>query len=233
MPENQENNSGSLERTLSVLAQTVDTLVQEVHSLKKDKLLKETQLPPEALAHLGLPAEPPSRLKRGNGYRPIMKHEILDAKEALAKKWPNGINEAMVARHLRITYPTYKKYAKMHGVWSPQPNIKGKKNLFDPDRGKYPLSEILQGKHPDYSIFRIKWKLIRSGTKAEKCELCGWHETNLLTEKVPLFLNFMDDNPKNHTLENMKLYCPNCTLTRGRGFYRSGKKVLDPDWLQR
>ncbi len=232
MPEN-PNNSGSLERTVSVLAQTVDELVQEVHSLKKEKLLKETQLPPEALEHLGITQEPPARIKRGHGYRPIMKHEILEAKEVLKQRFPNGFNEAMVARHLRLSYPTYKKYAKMHGVWSPSPNIKGKKNICDPERGKYPLSEILDGKHPTYSVFRIKDKLIRSGTKEEKCEICGWHERNIVTGKVPLFLNFLDDNSQNHKLDNMKLYCPNCTLTRGRGFYRSGRKYFDPDWLQR
>lgn len=233
MPENQENNSGSLERTISVLAQTLDELVQEVHDLKKEKLLKETQLPLEALEHLGISPEPPSRIKRGHGYRPILKHEILEAKETLKAKYPNGINEAMVARHLRITYPTYKKYARMHGVWEPKPNIRGKKNLFDPERGKYPLSEVLEGKHPSYSVFRIKDKLIRSGTKKEACEKCGWHERSIANNKVPLFLNFMDDNSQNHSLGNMKLYCANCTLTCGRGYYRSGRKYFDPDWLQR
>jgi len=229
MPENQQI-SDDKERIIAVLAQKVEDLAKEVHEIKQENLRKE--LPPEAIAQLGISSEPPPRLKRGHGYRPIMKHEILEAKEALKLKFPNGFNEAMVARHMRLTYQTYKKYAKMHGVWSPSPNIKGKKNIFDPERGKYPLSEILQGKHPNYSVFRIKDKLIRSGIKKEECERCGWHERSLLTGKVPLLLNFMDENHKNHALENMKLYCVNCTLLCGRGYFRSGRKYLDPDWLQ-
>jgi hypothetical protein len=233
MSENQTPNTGSLELVVSVLAQQVDGLTQQVHELKKEKLLKETQLSPEQLEQAGISLELPARTKRGNGWRPIMAHEILEAKKVLTEKYPNGFNETMVARYMRLNYFTYKKYAKMHNVWSPKPNIKGKRNLLDPERGKHPLSEILEGKHPTYSTFRIKDKLIRSGTKEEKCEKCGWHERSVLNGKVPLFLNFMDDNPQNHRLENMKLYCSNCTLTCGRGYFRSGKKYFDPDWLQR
>lgn len=248
MPENQTVETGSIvkelglptphdlslspeNRVIAVLAQKVDDLTQEIHDIKREKLLKE--LPPEALAELGVSEEPPARTKRGRGFRPLMAHEIIEAKKVVAERFPNGFNEAMVARQLRTNYFTYKKYAKMHNLWSPKPNIKGKKNVLDPERGKYPLSEILEGKHPKYSIFRIKDKLIRSGTKPEKCDKCGWHERSILTGKVPLFLNFMDDNTENHKLENMKLYCSNCTLTCGRGYFRSGKKYFDPDWLQR
>lgn len=241
MPENHlpNNLSGSLEiasgentRVLAVLAQQVDVLTQEIHELKKEKLLTETQLPPEALAQLGVTIDPPPRIKRGRGSRPLMRHEFLEAKKAVSEKFPNGYNEAMVARYMRVNYFTYKKYARLHGVWEPKPNIRGKKSILDPERGKYPLSEILEGKHPDYSVFRIKDKLIRGKIKEEKCEKCGWHERSVANGKVPLFLTFLDDNPKNHRMENMKLYCPNCTLTSGRGYFRSGRKYFDPDWLQ-
>jgi len=250
MPETQTSNTSSIveslglptphdyalkgtDRVISVLAQKVDELTKEIHEIKKEKILKETQLPPEALEQMGIPQEPPPRIKRGRGYRPLLAHEISEAKEQVKKIFPNGYNEAMVARHMRLNYFTYKKYARMYNLWSPSPNIKGKKNILDPERGKYPLSEILQGKYPNYSIFRIKDKLIRSGTKKEECEKCGWHERSVANGKVPLFLNFMDDNTHNHMLENMKLYCANCTLTCGRGYFRSGRKYFDPDWLQR
>lgn len=246
MPENQTNNTGSLseelglakpydlsvtgtDRVLAVIAKKYDELSQKVHSLEKDKLLKE--LPLEAVKELGL-HDPPPLTRRGRGYRPILAHEIIEAKKELEIKFPNGFNESMVARHMRINYFTYKKYARIYGVWKPSPNIRGKKNICDPERGKYPLSEILDGKHPDYSIFRIKQKLIGGGIKKEECERCGWKERSVLNGKVPLLMNFMDDNHKNHKLENMKLYCPNCTLVCGRGYFRSGKKYLDPDWVQ-
>lgn len=232
MPENPTPDSSSLERVVSVLAQTVDELTQKVHSLEVDKLTKETQLTPEQLEEAGYSVEPPPRTRKGGGFRPIMAHEILEAKKTLTEKYPKGFNESMVARQLRVNYITYRKYAKMHGLWSPKPNIRGKKSVFDPERGKYPLSEVLAGKHPTCSVFQIKRKLIQSGIKEEKCEKCGWHERCVANGQVPLFLTFLDDNPKNHALENMKLYCPNCTLTCGRGYFRSGRKYFDPDWLQ-
>jgi hypothetical protein len=250
MPENLEtiNSSGSLveslglrspvdlsmkggERIIAVIAQKVDELTKELHEVRKDKLLKETQLPPEILEQLGLPVNPPSRLKRGRGYRPLLAHEILEAKKAIVSK-KGFFNEAMVARYLNVSYPTYKKYARLLGVWEPNPNIRGKKTMFDPERGHYPLSEILLGKHPDYPVFRIKDKLIRSQIKEAKCELCGFREKRMVDGKIPLILNFMDGNEKNHALENMKLYCYNCTFTSGKGYVRSGIHHFDPDWLQ-
>jgi hypothetical protein len=105
----------------------------------------------------------------------------------------------------------------MYGLWNPKPNIRGQRNIFDPERGMYPLSEILQGMYPEYPVYRIKDKLIRSGVKEPKCELCGYHEKRVTDGKIPLILNFMDGNEKNHLLDNMKLYCYNCTFTSGRG----------------
>lgn len=219
------------ERVVAVLAQKVDELSKELYDIKKEKLLKETQLPPEILEQLGLPPQPPPRLKRGRGYRPLMAHEILEAKKVIKEK-RGFVNEAMVARYLGVSYLTYKKYAKLLSLWEPRPNLKGQRNLFDPERGKYPLSEILLGKYPEYPIFRIKDKLVRSGVKEPKCENCGYKEKRITDGKVPLLLNFMDNNPKNHALENMKLYCLNCTFNCGRGFIRRGNHYFDPDWLQ-
>lgn len=231
LPSPQDTSLKGEERVLSVLAKRVDELVQAVYEIKNEKVIKETQLPPEVLEHLGLSPNPPTKLKRGRGYRPILAHEILDAKQTLLKSRPE-INEAMVAKYLGISYITYKKYAKMYNIWEPKPNIKGKKNIFDPERGKYPLRQILEGKWPNYPVFQIKRKLLQSGLKENKCELCGYKEKRIGDGKTPLILNFLDGNPKNHLLENMKLYCYNCTFTSGKGYIRSGNHYFDPDWLQ-
>jgi hypothetical protein len=219
------------ERVIAVLAKKVDDLAKELYEVKKEKLLKETHLPLEVLEHLGLPPNPPTPLKRGRGYRPLMAHEIIEAKAIIRGK-KGFVNEAMVARYLRISFITYKKYARRYNLWEPNPNLKGKKGLYDPERGRYPLSEILLGKYPEYPVFRVKDKLIRSKIKEPKCELCGFHEKRILDGKIPLLLNFMDGNEKNHALENMKLYCLNCTFTSGRGYIRSGQHYFDTDWLQ-
>jgi hypothetical protein len=193
--------------------------------------LDETKLPPEILEQLGYPKRPPSRGGRGRGYRPILVHEILEAKKTLKEK-KGEINEAMVARYLNMKYATYKKYARLYKVWEPKPLLKGKVGIFDPEKGRHPLKEILEGKHPDYPVFRIKDKLIRSGIKPPRCENCGFHEKRITDGKVPLVLNFLDGNQKNHLLENIKLYCYNCTFVCGKGYLRRGNHFFDPDFLQ-
>ena len=213
------------ERVLSVIARELDRLKQEVYDIKTEQIKREFPLPPEILAQLGLPPRPPEKLKRGRGYRPLLMGEIKEANE-------HSKNMAMAARYLGVCYATFKKYAIMYNLWVPQPYVKGKKGVFDPERGRYPLSDILQGKYPEYPIFKVKDKLIRSGVKELKCELCGYHEKRVTDGKLPLILNFMDGNEKNHVLENMKLYCYNCTFTCGRGYIRSGNHYFDPDWLQ-
>lgn len=219
------------ERVISVLARQVDHLTKELYEIKKEKLLDETQLPSELLEQLGVTSTPPRRFKNGRGYRPLLSHEILEAKRILVEK-KGFFTEAMVARYLDISFPTYKKYAKMYNIWDPKPLLRGKRGYFDPDRGKYPLNEILEGKHPNYPVFRIKDKLIRSGIKKPQCELCGFNEKRFTDGKVPLILNFLDGNPKNHKLENMKLYCYNHTFTSGKGYIRRGNHFFDPDFLQ-
>lgn len=43
-----------------------------------------------------------------------------------------------------------------------------------------------------------------------KCQLCGWGETNLYTNTVPLEIHHIDGNYKNNNEDNLQLICPNC-----------------------
>lgn len=166
------------------------------------------------------------KLKRGKGTRPLLQSEI-EAAQAVSK----SAREA--ARKLGVNYLTYRKYAKMYGIHTllNQFNRGIKKNV-DPDSGKYPISEILEGKHPEYPVFRLKDKLIRSKIKEACCEMCGYKERRITDGKIPLLINFEDDNSKNHKLENIKLLCYNCTFVAGKGFIKRGTKQFDPDVIQ-
>lgn len=239
--ENPTNNSGSLqeqlgtpkigydvtgdERFKAVIAKELDQLKAKVVELESKKIIDETQLPPEVIEANNMLPPPPRKLKRGKGYRPILQSEILEAQK-------HAVNESAAARWMGISKWTYKKYARMYGIYNPKPNIKGKRSLLDPNRGKYPLNEILEGKHPNVSIWTVKDKLIRSGMKKLECEVCGFCERRVGDNKVPLLLNHMDGDTKNHKLENLKLMCLNCTFIAGRGYIRRSKFVLDPDWIQ-
>lgn len=148
----------------------------------------------------------------------------------------NCRNAATCARYLRVSYDTYKKWAKLFGLWVPLKKGFCKGSFQSPDKGKYPIEEILQNKHPDYPVFRLKDKLIRSGKKEAKCENCGLNEKRVTDGRMPLILNFDDGNPKNRVLENMKLLCYNCTFLIGRGYITAKQRVknnfIDPEMIQ-
>ena len=73
---------------------------------------------------------------------------------------------------------------------------------------KIPLSEILEGKHPQYQTNKIKNRLISEGIKENKCERCGI--TEYWNEPIVLQLDHVDGDSHNHMLSNLKLLCPNC-----------------------
>lgn len=43
-----------------------------------------------------------------------------------------------------------------------------------------------------------------------QCELCGWHETNSTTGKIPLEIHHIDGDYENNRPENLQVLCPNC-----------------------
>ena len=75
-------------------------------------------------------------------------------------------------------------------------------------------------------------------TRGEKCEICGWAETNRFTGKIPITAHHLDGNSENTIPSNMQLLCPNChSLTRtyggaNRGNGRLSKRRLRVSPLQ-
>ena len=169
------------------------------------------------------------RGKGGKGAKPLSKEEILDV-----QKIARSARDC--ARKLGVSYVTYRKYAKLHGVhtfFDDKP-VKGQKlkYLKSPYKGKYPIDDILAGKWPNFPIHRLKDKLIRSKKKEAECEQCGFKERRLSDGKIPLLVSFNDDNPKNFDISNLKVMCYNCTFLIGKGYIKKGKKHFDPDILQ-
>lgn len=144
-------------------------------------------------------------LKRGLGSRQLLESEIREAqgKSRSAKD---------TARTLGVSYNTYKKYAKMYGIFDIDYNptnvpIERRLKLTV---GKYPLSEILQGKYPNYPITKLKRRLIKNDVFPECCTACGFDEVRVTDGKAPLLLDFLDGNWQNHRLENLRFLCYNC-----------------------
>lgn len=62
-----------------------------------------------------------------------------------------------------------------------------------------------------------------------KCEVCGWGEVNVYTNKVPLHVHHIDGDYTNNKKENLQVLCPNChslTETYGSHNKRGRSKIL-------
>jgi hypothetical protein len=171
----------------------------------------------------------PKRKTHSRKQKPFLQSDVQDAIDRTT-------SSKKAAKLLGISYLTFKKYARLYGIHKPKgwPVKKGvcTRGLTDPSKGRYPIQDILDGKHPDFPIHRLKDKLIRSGIKKGECEFCGFHERRITDGKLPLLLNFEDGNNKNHKIENIKVLCYNCTFTSGKGYISKGPKIFDPDIIQ-
>lgn len=150
----------------------------------------------------------PSR-GRGNGFRPLLQSDIERAQAATRSG-----HEA--ARYLHVDYSTYKKYAKMYGLFERHINRTGKGIPRKKMKGLYGLDEILAGKYPHYDKGKLKERLIKAGYLPEECGLCGFNQKRVVDNRCPLVLHTVDGNGENLTLDNLQLRCYNCTyLTTG------------------
>ncbi len=145
-------------------------------------------------------------LHNGRPKRMLLESEVLAA-QSISK------TEAEVARKLGVSFMTYRKYAKMYGLYGRVANMAGKgvsKAIKNEDSGKYPLNKILEGKFPNYSTNRLKVRLIRSNRMEEKCNKCNFSERRISDNIIPLLLNYIDGNTKNKKSENLEFLCYNC-----------------------
>jgi hypothetical protein len=216
-------------KVLDVVVRELNEMKQKVANIENNKILDELKLPEEDLRAMGVIQPNARRIRRGKGARPILESEILEAQK-------NSNSAAGCARYLGVGYNCYKKWAKTYGIFQTNSAGKGElKHYWSPNKGKYPLNQILEGQFPDYPIYRLKDKIIRSGIKEAKCENCGFDERRITDQKMPLLISFKDGNEKNHILENIEILCYNCMFIMGRGYIRRGKvefNFVDPDRIQ-
>ena len=92
--------------------------------------------------------------KRGIGARPLLESEIKDAQSKSRSAFE-------AARLLEVSYNTYKKYAKLYGIFEDLKNPYGigiEKAKAIKNK-KYHIDDIIDGKHLHYPLHKFKNKL--------------------------------------------------------------------------
>ena len=144
-------------------------------------------------------------IKRGWGARPLLESEIRNAQDQ-----SKSATEA--ANLLRVSYNTYKKYAKLYGLFD---RLKMKPGTYEHRKKhiknrSYHIDDLINGKHPKYPLHRFKSKLFNSGYVPQICSCCGFSEARISDGKYPILLDFLDGNLNNRVLENIRPLCFNC-----------------------
>jgi hypothetical protein len=128
------------------------------------------------------------------------------------------------ARYLNCSYIHYKGWAKQYV------EFEGGRSLFEihknqsgkgipkfwanhPDKkSQWDVLDIIEGRIASVH-FRpedIKKKMLDEGYLKEECATCGFHDRRLTDYKMPLILDFKDNNPNHYNLGNIRFLCYNC-----------------------
>lgn len=112
-----------------------------------------------------------------------------------------------IARVLGVKYSTLNKYLKAFGIeYNGNQPRKGFKRVFD----RKPIETYLREDGPYISASRLRQKLIESGLKEERCEMCK--NTEWMGKKIPLELHHINMNHFDNRLENLQVLCSNCHM---------------------
>ena len=169
--------------------------------------------------------------------KPLTKEQVLMAMQHTKS------NKA-AARYLNCSYIHYKRYAKMYREFD------GGKTLFEihknqcgkgiskygsgnnamQARKNWKVIDVVEGRLSPhhYKPELIKQKMIEEGLLKEECALCGFHERRVNDYKIPLILNFKDNNSNHYNLGNVRFLCYNCYfLSQGDIFNKQDMKQLE------
>ncbi len=149
----------------------------------------------------------------------ITKNMILEAQK-------HTKSNMAAAKWMRVSYTTYKKWAKYYGVFEQHLNQKGDGIKKGFAVRTVNVEDVVLGKRQPprrWSQSVVKEELIDKGYWQHECSNCGYNEENMATGKTCLGIDFKDGDSKNWLLDNIRLLCVNCYYSFN-AYFPSAKK---------
>jgi hypothetical protein len=148
----------------------------------------------------------------------------------------NTKSNAEAARFLKISFTTYKKYAKMYvdsetgrtlyDLHTNQAGVGITKDVCKASSGPYSIDQILQGKYPNYPTWKLRNRLLALNIFPEACACCGYAERRVTDDTVPLLLDHIDGDDTNHRVENLQMLCLNCYYQQVANPFKRDKELF-------
>jgi hypothetical protein len=113
------------------------------------------------------------------------------------------------ARLLQVSYPTFKKYAKLYDLFNPNMGAVGIPKTGTTGYG-VKIQDLFDGKHPKYPHYKLQEVLIKTGHMIQECNNCGYSQTRDIDNRGPFLIDFLDNDGTNHSPDNMRLLCYCC-----------------------
>jgi 5-methylcytosine-specific restriction endonuclease McrA len=120
-----------------------------------------------------------------------------------AAETTNSATEA--AAKLGVHYTTYRTHAKRLGVFKTNSSGKGTHKRRAP---QVATETILSNQHPQFQTYKLKHRLIKEGLLENVCSRCGLKDWQ--GESIQMHLDHHDGNKYNHSIDNLRMLCPNC-----------------------
>ncbi len=158
-------------------------------------------------------------LNRPGRRKVITKNMILEAQK-------HTKSNMAAAKWMRVSYTTYKKWAKYYGVFEQHLNQKGDGIKKGFAVRTVNVEDVVLGKRQPprrWSQSVVKEELIDKGYWQHECSNCGYNEENMATGKTCLGIDFKDGDSKNWLLDNIRLLCVNCYYSFN-AYFPSAKK---------
>ena len=121
---------------------------------------------------------------------------------------------SQAAIYLGVSYNTFVKYAKQYNLFKPLSSSKGIRKSHN-GQFTHDIAKILEGKSPNpFRDQTLLSKAIKEGYIAPCCSNCNHDFSQYNMRKdPPLMLDFLDKNPQNTTIHNLRVLCFNCVYS--------------------